>query len=62
MKTGMGANPIELLTAYRRQVLGLILPRADDSLHVREISRPIGVSAHEYPAKVSCLAAFRLFS
>ena len=42
----MGANPIELLfTAYRRQVLGLLLLRPDDSLHVREISRLTGVPA-----------------
>ncbi len=46
MKPGMGANPIELLfTAYRRQVLGLLLLRPDDSLHVREISRLTGVPA-----------------
>ena len=42
----MGANPIELLfTAYRRQVLGLLLLRPDDGLHVREISRLTGVPA-----------------
>lgn len=42
----MGANPIELLfTAYRRQVLGLLLLWPDDSLHVREISRLTGVPA-----------------
>lgn len=42
----MGANSIELLfTAYRRQVLGLLLLRPDDSLHVREISRLTGVPA-----------------
>lgn len=42
----MGANPIELLfTAYRRQVLGLLLLRPDDCLHVREISRLTGVPA-----------------
>ena len=46
METGMGANPIELLfTAYRRHVLGLLLLRPDDSLHVREISRLTGVPA-----------------
>jgi len=46
MKPGMGANPIELLfTAYRRQVLGLLLLRPNDSLHVREISRLTGVPA-----------------
>jgi predicted nucleotidyltransferase/DNA-binding transcriptional ArsR family regulator len=42
----MRPNPIDLLfTAYRRQVLGLLLPRPDDSLHVREISRLTGVPA-----------------
>ncbi len=42
----MHANPIDLLfTAYRRQVLGLLLPRPDESLHVREISRLTGVPA-----------------
>ncbi len=42
----MSTNPIDLLfTAYRRQVLGLLLPRPDDSLHVREISRLTGVPA-----------------
>jgi len=42
----MRANPIDLLfTAYRRQVLGLLLLRPDDSLHVREISRLTGVPA-----------------
>jgi predicted nucleotidyltransferase len=42
----MTANPVELLfTAYRRQVLGLLLLRPDDSLHVREISRLTGVPA-----------------
>lgn len=42
----MHANPIDLLfTAYRRQVLGLLLLRPDDSLHVREISRLTGVPA-----------------
>ncbi len=42
----MTTNPVELLfTAYRRQVLGLLLLRPDDSLHVREISRLTGVPA-----------------
>lgn len=42
----MTTNPIELLfTAYRRQVLGLLLLRPEDSLHVREISRLTGVPA-----------------
>ncbi|CAG0931539.1 MAG: hypothetical protein EFKGCFLK_01896 [Rhodocyclaceae bacterium] len=42
----MTANPVELLfTAYRRQVLGLLLLRPDDSLHVREIARLTGVPA-----------------
>lgn len=46
MKHAMGANPIELLfTAYRRQVLGLLLLQPDVSLHVREISRLTGVPA-----------------
>jgi predicted nucleotidyltransferase len=42
----MPTHPIELLfPAYRRQVLGLLLLRPDDSLHVREISRLTGVPA-----------------
>jgi predicted nucleotidyltransferase len=42
----MTTNPVELLfTAYRRQVLGLLLLRPEDSLHVREISRLTGVPA-----------------
>jgi predicted nucleotidyltransferase/DNA-binding transcriptional ArsR family regulator len=42
----MVANPVELIfTTYRRQVLGLLLLRPDDSLHVREISRLTGVPA-----------------
>lgn len=42
----MRANPIDLLfTAYHRQVLGLLLPRPEESLHVREISRLTGVPA-----------------
>jgi len=42
----MITNPVELLfTAYRRQVLGLLLLRPEDSLHVREISRLTGVPA-----------------
>lgn len=42
----MPANPIDLLfSSYRRQVLGLLLLRPDDSLHVREISRLTGVPA-----------------
>jgi predicted nucleotidyltransferase/DNA-binding transcriptional ArsR family regulator len=39
-------DPVELLfTAYRRQVLGLLLLRPEDSLHVREIARLTGVPA-----------------
>jgi predicted nucleotidyltransferase len=34
-----------LFSAYRRQVLGLLLLRPDESLHVREISRLTGVPA-----------------
>jgi len=42
----MTTNPVELLfTAYRRQVLALLLLRPEDSLHVREISRLTGVPA-----------------
>ncbi|TCS68991.1 ArsR family transcriptional regulator [Sulfuritortus calidifontis] len=42
----MPTNPIDLLfSAYRRQVLGLLLLRPDDSLHVREIARLTGVPA-----------------
>jgi predicted nucleotidyltransferase len=39
-------SPVELLfSAYRREVLGLLLLRPDESLHVREISRLTGVPA-----------------
>jgi predicted nucleotidyltransferase len=42
----MPANPVELLFGnYRRQVLGLLLLRPQESLHVREISRLTGVPA-----------------
>lgn len=42
----MPRNTIELLfSAYRRHVLGLLLLRPEDSLHVREISRLTGVPA-----------------
>jgi len=42
----MTSNPVELLfTAYRRQVLALLLLRPEDRLHVREISRLTGVPA-----------------
>ncbi len=40
----MSGNPLDLLfSAYRRQVLALLLLRPDESLHVREISRLTGV-------------------
>lgn len=40
----MSTKPIELLfSAYRRRVLGLLLLRPGESLHVREISRLTGV-------------------
>jgi len=40
----MSGRPVELMfSAYRRQVLGLLLLRPEDSLHVREISRLTGV-------------------
>jgi predicted nucleotidyltransferase len=39
-------NPIGLLfSAYRRQVLALLLLRSDESFHVREIARLAGVPA-----------------
>jgi len=42
----VSTNPVDLLfNAYRRQVLGLLLLRPEDSLHVREISRLAGVPA-----------------
>ena len=42
----MPTNPVELLfSAYRRQVLGLLLLRPEDRFHVREISRLTGVPA-----------------
>ncbi len=42
----MSRNPVDLLfSAYRRQVLGLLLLRPDESLHVREIARLTGVPA-----------------
>jgi predicted nucleotidyltransferase len=40
------SNPVELLFGtYRRQVLGLLLLRPEEGLHVREISRLTGVPA-----------------
>lgn len=42
----MSTTPIDLLfSTYRRRVLELLLLRAGDSLHVREISRLTGVPA-----------------
>jgi len=42
----MSTNALALLfSAYRRQVLGLLLLRPDDKLHVREIARLTGVPA-----------------
>lgn len=42
----MPTNPVDLLFgSYRRHVLGLLLLRPEDSLHVREISRLTGVPA-----------------
>jgi predicted nucleotidyltransferase len=41
----MPNDPIDLFNAYRRQVLGLLLLRPEDSLHVREIARLTGVPA-----------------
>ena len=42
----MGKNFMTLMfSAYRRQVLGLLLLRPDDKLHVREISRLTSVPA-----------------
>ncbi len=40
----MSDRPIDLMfSAYRRQVLGLLLLRPNDNLHVREIARLTGV-------------------
>jgi predicted nucleotidyltransferase len=53
----MKTNPVDLLfTAYRRQVLGLLLLRPDDSLHVREISRLTGVPAGSLHRELRILA------
>jgi predicted nucleotidyltransferase len=53
----MKTNPVDLLfTAYRRQVLGLLLLRPDDSLHVREISRLTGVPAGSLHRELRTLA------
>jgi predicted nucleotidyltransferase len=42
----MAKNPVDLLfSAYRREVLALLLLRPDESLHVRELSRLTGVPA-----------------
>jgi predicted nucleotidyltransferase len=42
----MPSNPVDLLFGtYRRQVLGLLLLRPGDGLHVREIARLTGVPA-----------------
>jgi len=44
--SSMAKNFMDLLFgAYRRQVLGLLLLRSDESLHVREIARLTGVPA-----------------
>jgi predicted nucleotidyltransferase len=48
---------VELLfSAYRRQVLGLLLLRPDESLHVREISRLTGVPAGSLHRELRALA------
>jgi predicted nucleotidyltransferase len=53
----MKTNPVDLLfTAYRRRVLGLLLLRPDDSLHVREISRLTGVPAGSLHRELRILA------
>jgi predicted nucleotidyltransferase len=53
----MKTNPVDLLfTAYRRQVLGLLLLRPEDSLHVREISRLTGVPAGSLHRELRILA------
>jgi predicted nucleotidyltransferase len=53
----MKTNPVDLLfSAYRRQVLGLLLLRPDDSLHVREISRLTGVPAGSLHRELRILA------
>ena len=53
----MSTNPINLLfTAYHRQVLGLLLPRPEESLHVREISRLTGVPAGSLHRELRTLA------
>jgi predicted nucleotidyltransferase len=45
-QTSVPPSPIELLFGtYRRQVLGLLLLRPEDGLHVRQISRLTGVPA-----------------
>lgn len=46
MRTDRTVSTVDLLFgAYRRQVLGLLLLRPEDGLHVREISRLTGVPA-----------------
>jgi len=48
-------NPIALLfSAYRRQVLALLLLRFDESFHVREIARLAGVPAGSLHRDSSC--------
>ena len=53
----MPKNPVELLfSAYRRQVLGLLLLRPKDALHVREIARLTGVPAGSLHRELRSLA------
>jgi predicted nucleotidyltransferase len=53
----MATKPVDLLfNAYRRQVLGLLLLRPEESLHVREISRLAGVPAGSLHRELRALA------
>lgn len=53
----MPSRPIELMfSAYRRQVLGLLLLRPGEALHVREIARLTGVPAGSLHRELRSLA------
>lgn len=58
VKTGrIVVNPVELMfNAYRRQVLGLLLLRPHERLHVREIARLTGVPVGSLHRELKLLA------
>ena len=57
----MSVRPVELMfSAYRRHVLGLLLLRPDDTLHVREIARLTGVPPGSLHRQLRSLAEAKL--